>query len=56
MMVKCEECGRVLNLINAVSLALDEDGEYRGRYFCSEEHMERYAAKTGSSVRRAQNE
>jgi hypothetical protein len=43
-------------LINAVSLAIDEEGKYKGRYFCSEEHMEKYVGKTGSSVRHAESE
>lgn len=55
-MVKCEECGRVINLVNAATLATEEQGDFRGRYFCSQEHMDAFAKKSELALKYAEED
>jgi hypothetical protein len=55
-MVKCQECGRIVNLVSAVSLAVEEEGEFKGVYFCSQQHLDRYTAKSSFSVNESGSE
>ncbi len=46
-MIKCEECGRILNLLDAITYTVQEGKGLRGYYFCSKEHLGSFAKKIG---------
>jgi len=47
MKVMCNQCGRVLDLMASHSFAQDEGGQLETYYFCSEEHLNKFAFKKG---------
>jgi hypothetical protein len=47
MKVMCNQCGKILNLMQSQSLAIQEDGQLKTFHFCSEEHMKEYSVRKG---------
>lgn len=45
MKVMCNQCGKILNLMQSQSLAIEKDGQLKAFHFCSEEHMKEYSAR-----------
>jgi hypothetical protein len=43
----CNQCGKVLELMNARSIAVEEDGALKTFNFCSTEHMEEFSRRKG---------
>lgn len=51
MKVICNQCGKILDLMNSVSFAVEEGGLLKTYYFCSDEHMEAFARKRGLNLK-----
>jgi hypothetical protein len=47
MKVMCVLCGKVLGLMGATSLAVEESGELKTYHFCTDGHMKEFARKKG---------
>jgi hypothetical protein len=50
MKVMCNQCGRVLHLMTAQAIALEEEGRLKSFYFCSQEHLSQYLKRTGMKL------
>jgi len=47
MIIMCNLCGRVSELMTSTSFAADEGGQLKTYHFCSEEHLTEYARSRG---------
>lgn len=47
MLVKCEQCGRILNLMDAIGYSTEEGKALHSYYFCSKKHMIAFAKNKG---------
>jgi YHS domain-containing protein len=47
MKVMCNQCGKVLDLMGSTSFAVEESGQLKTYYFCTDEHMADFAQKKG---------
>ncbi len=47
MKVMCNQCGKILVLMEAISFAVDESGQLKTYNFCSNEHMTEFARRKG---------
>jgi YHS domain-containing protein len=45
--VMCNQCGKILDLMTARSVAVEESGQLKTYNFCSEEHMADFARRKG---------
>ena len=45
MKVMCNQCGKVLDLMESQSFAVDEENHLKSFYFCSKEHMSQFAQR-----------
>lgn len=52
MKVMCNLCGRVSELMAAVSFAVDEAGHLKTYHFCSEEHLIEFAKRRGIGLQK----
>jgi hypothetical protein len=50
MKVMCNQCGKILDLMQSQALAVEEDGKLRTFHFCSKEHLAEYAGRKGMSL------
>jgi YHS domain-containing protein len=41
----CDQCGKILDLMQSQSFAVEEDNHLKSYYFCSEEHMKQFAER-----------
>ena len=48
--VLCNQCGKILDLMESSSLAMDEDGKLKAYNFCSESHMAEFAHRKGIAI------
>ena len=45
--VMCNQCGKILDLMESRSFVADESGQLKDYYFCSDEHLTEYGRKKG---------
>ena len=50
MKVMCNQCGKVMDLMTSRSFAVDDAGQLKTYYFCSDEHMTEFARKKGMDL------
>jgi len=50
MKVMCSQCGKVLDLMMSPSFVVEEAGQLKSHYFCSDDHMAQYARKKGVAL------
>ena len=50
MKVMCNQCGKILDLMQSQSFAVEQDGGLKTFHFCSKEHMTEYAVRKGMSL------
>ncbi|HXY82700.1 MAG TPA: hypothetical protein VEH56_03195 [Candidatus Saccharimonadales bacterium] len=43
----CNQCGKIIDLMNSHSFAVNEEGQLKAYYFCSDEHLAEYGRKKG---------
>jgi len=43
MKVMCNQCGKILELKKSQSFAVEEEDKLKSFYFCSKEHMSKFA-------------
>jgi len=48
--VMCNQCGKILDLMAARSVAVEEGGQLKTFNFCSGEHMTDFARRKGISL------
>lgn len=47
MKVICSQCGKVLDLMESTSFAVQDAGQLKTYYFCTGEHMAGFAERKG---------
>jgi len=45
MKVMCNQCGKILDLMESQSLATEEENQLKSFYFCSDEHMMKFVER-----------
>gem|GEM_PF-1353521 len=50
--VICNQCGKILDLMESHSLVADESGQLKGYYFCSDEHLTEYSRRKGITTKK----
>jgi hypothetical protein len=50
MKVMCNECGKILDLMQSQSFAVEQDGHLKTFHFCSEGHMTEFALRKKMSL------
>jgi hypothetical protein len=46
----CNQCGKILDLMESRSFAEEQDGQLKTFHFCSEEHLTAYASRKSLSL------
>jgi len=41
----CNQCGKILDLMQSQSIAMEEQDQLKTFYFCSDDHMSRFAER-----------
>jgi hypothetical protein len=52
MRVMCNQCGKILNLLESQSFAIEEGDQLKSFYFCSDDHMTRFAERKNMKLRK----
>jgi len=45
MKVMCNQCGKILDLMESQSLTTEEENQLKSFYFCSDEHMMKFVER-----------
>lgn len=52
MKVMCNQCGKILDLMTTTSFAMEESGQLKTYYFCTEDHMKEFAKRKKLPLRK----
>jgi hypothetical protein len=47
MKLMCNQCGKVIDLMESQSIALGDENQLKSFYFCSKEHLSQFAQRKG---------
>jgi len=50
MRVLCNQCGKLLNLMESKSFAVEEGDQLKSFHFCSDEHMMKFAERKNMKI------
>lgn len=50
MRVMCNQCGKILDLMESQSLAMEEGNQLKSFYFCSGEHMTKFVERKNMKI------
>jgi len=52
MKVMCNQCGKIINLMESQSFAMEYENHLKCFYFCSNEHLSQFAQRKGMELRK----